>query len=295
MSGTNSENCTLCPRRCGADRTVGRGYCQANSQIRLARAMPHYWEEPCIAGSRGSGAIFFSGCTLRCVYCQNYAISTENFGKEVSADRFRQICFALKEQGVHNLNLVTPDAYAELVVPILASIKEELALPIVINCGGYLSKRQVELFGKIADVWLPDYKYIDPALAKRLSGAEDYPTIALAAIEEMVKLAGKPTFDADGLLRRGVMVRHLVIPGARKNSIDAIGQLANTFAPDEILLSLMAQYTPNGNPHAPGRRLTTFEYQSALSAAEAAGFEGYCQSPDSAKAEYTPSFQLEGV
>ncbi len=291
----NIQNCTLCPRRCGANRTARLGYCGAGDSIRLARAMPHHWEEPCIAGTKGSGTIFFSGCTLRCVFCQNRVISTENFGKEVTAERFREICFELKAQGVHNINLVTPDAYAELIVPILAEIKEELALPIVLNCGGYLSPRQIELFAEVVDVWLPDFKYADGELAKWLSGAGDYPEVALAAIREMARRAGKPTFDGDGLLTRGVLVRHLVLPGHRKNSIAAIELLAQTFEKDEILLSLMAQYTPNGAEGAPARRITTFEYQSVLRAVEAAGFEGYCQSPDSAKSEYTPSFQLEGV
>ena len=291
----NEQHCTLCPRRCGADRTVRLGYCGAGDSIRLARAMPHHWEEPCISGTKGSGTIFFSGCTLRCVFCQNHTISTENFGKAVSAERFREICFELKAQGVHNINLVTPDAYAELVVPILVEIKEELALPIVLNCGGYLSPRQIELFAEVVDVWLPDFKYADGDLAKQLSGAVDYPEVALAAIAEMVKRAGKPVFDGDGLLHKGVLVRHLVLPGHRKNSIAVVERLAETFEKDEILLSLMAQYTPNGAKGAPSRRLTTFEYQSVLEAVAAAGFEGYCQSPDSAKSEYTPSFCLEGI
>lgn len=291
----NEHHCTLCPRRCQADRTLRLGYCGAGDTIRLARAMPHHWEEPCISGTRGSGTIFFSGCTLRCVFCQNRVISTENFGKAVTPQRFREICFELKAQGVHNVNLVTPDAYAELIVPILAEIKEELALPIVLNCGGYLSPEQIELFAKVVDVWLPDFKYADGELAKQLSGAGDYPEVALAAIAEMVKRAGKPVFDGDGLLRSGVLVRHLVLPGHRKNSIAAVKRLAETFGKDELLLSLMAQYTPNGAEGAPSRRLTTFEYQSVLEAVETAGFEGYCQSPDSAKREYTPSFCLEGV
>lgn len=257
--------------------------------------MPHFWEEPCISGTRGSGAIFFSGCTLRCAFCQNYTISTENFGKEVSKERFREICFELKAQGVHNLNLVTPDAYAPQVVEALGEIKTALGLPIVINCGGYLSPTQIDLLGEIADVWLPDFKYADPALAGRLSGASDYPAVAIDAIAEMVKRSGKPIFDDAGILQKGVVVRHLVLPTARKNSIDAIRLLSELFAPDEILLSLMAQYTPNGNPAAPARRLTTFEYQSVLAESERAGFEGYCQSPDSAKSEYTPDFSLQGV
>ena len=291
----SEHHCTLCPRRCQADRTLRLGYCGAGDTLRLARAMPHHWEEPCISGTRGSGTIFFSGCTLRCVFCQNRVISTENFGKAVTPQRFREICFELKTQGVHNVNLVTPDAYAELIVPILAEIKEELALPIVLNCGGYLSPKQIELFAKVVDVWLPDFKYADGELAKQLSGAGDYPEVALAAIAEMVKRAGKPVFDGDGLLRSGVLVRHLVLPGHRKNSIAAVKRLAETFGKDDLLLSLMAQYTPNGAEGAPSRRLTTFEYRSVLEAVEAAGFEGYCQSPDSAKSEYTPSFQLEGV
>lgn len=287
--------CTLCPRSCGADRSSCPGYCGAGDQIRLARAMPHHWEEPCISGTRGSGTIFFSGCTLKCVFCQNRVISTENFGKEITPDRFREICFELKAQGVHNINLVTPDAYAELIVPVLAEIKAELSLPIVLNCGGYLSPRQLELFGKVTDVWLPDFKYADNALAARLSGVGDYPEVALAAIREMVKRAGEPIFGEEGLLRRGVLVRHLVLPGDRKNSIAAIKLLAETFPKDEILLSLMAQYTPNGAEGAPSRRITTFEYRSVMEAVEEAGFDGYCQSPDSAKTEYTPSFRLEGV
>ena len=287
--------CRLCPRRCGADRTKGLGYCHSGAEIRLARAMVHHWEEPCISGVNGSGAIFFSGCTLRCAFCQNYTISAENFGKEVSADRFAEICYELKAKGVHNINLVTPDAYAPLIVPALKEIKPRLGLPIVINCGGYLSDEQIELLGQVADVWLPDFKYAHADLAKRLSGASDYPEVALAAIEKMVRRAGKPTFDENGMLVRGVLVRHLVIPTARKNSIDAIGLLSQHFSSDEILLSLMAQYTPNGNPLAPTRRLTTFEYQSVLKAVEEADFEGYCQSSESVGREYTPDFSMQGV
>ena len=295
MSTFDLACCTLCPRRCRADRLCRHGACGAGKSIRLARAMPHFWEEPCISGTRGSGAIFFSGCTLRCAFCQNYHISAENFGKEVSAERFREICFELKAQGVHNLNLVTPDAYAPQVVEALGEIKGELGLPIVLNCGGYLSPLQIELFSQIADVWLPDFKYADPALAGCLSGAPDYPDVALFSIGEMVKRVGKPVFDSEGILQKGVVVRHLVLPTARKNSIDAIRLLSERFAPDEILLSLMAQYTPNGNPAAPARRLTTFEYGSVLAEVEKAGFAGYCQSPDSARSEYTPDFSLQGV
>ncbi len=290
-----NNGCTLCPRACGADRAVRVGYCGSDDRIRLARAMPHFWEEPCISGSCGSGAIFFSGCTLRCVFCQNAEISRGNFGKAVDAERFAEICFALKSQGVHNLNLVTPDAYALQIVPILEEIRRELDLPIILNCGGYLTPKQVELFARVVDIWLPDFKYAHSDLSARLSGAEDYPAVALDAITAMVQSAGAPRFSEDGLLRSGVLIRHLVLPGYRKNSIDAIALLRERFDPRQILLSLMAQYTPNGVPGAPDRRLTTFEYNSVLDALRSAGFDGYCQSPSSASSVYTPSFQLEGI
>ena len=249
--------------------------------------MPHHWEEPCISGTRGSGAIFFSGCTLRCAFCQNYTISAENFGKEVSKDRFAEICFELKAKGVHNLNLVTPDAYAPQVVEVLREIKPQLGLPIVINCGGYLSPMQIDL---------PDFKYADPALSGRLSGASDYPAVALDAIAEMVKRAGKPIFDSEGILQKGVVVRHLLLPGYREDSFAALEILAKTLPVTDIRLSLMRQYTPDfAPPTAPKsllRRVTSFEYDAVLEKAVSLGFLGFSQDKSAATAAFTPDFDV---
>lgn len=293
-----SAPCTLCPRKCGADRTVRLGFCGAGDTIRVARAMPHNWEEPCISGKRGSGAIFFSGCTLKCVYCQNAPISHGRFGADISDERFREICFELKAKGVHNINLVTPDPYLERVAPILREIKSALALPIVINCGGYLSERQLALLEGVADVYLPDFKYADSELARTLSAAEDYPEVAERAIAEMVRQVGRPTFDEAGMLVRGVLVRHLVLPGCRKNSLAVLDRLAERFGRDELMVSLMAQYTPPADGTLDGRlnrRLTSFEYRSVADSLAELGFEGFMQERDSAKESYTPSFRLEGV
>ncbi len=293
-----SRSCTLCPRKCGADRTLHLGFCGAGDAIRIARAMPHMWEEPCISGQKGSGAIFFSGCTLKCTYCQNAPISHGRYGADISDERFREICFELKGKGVHNINLVTPDAYIERIAPILGEIKSALALPIVVNCGGYLSARQLELLDGVADVYLPDFKYADGALAKNLSAAEDYPEVAERAIAEMVKQVGKPIFNGEGTLVRGVLVRHLVLPGYRKNSIAVLKRLADRFGRDELMVSLMAQYTPPSDTALDGslsRRLTAFEYRSVADSLADAGFEGYLQERNSAQSSYTPSFRLEGV
>lgn len=293
-----SRPCTLCPRRCGADRTLHLGFCGAGDAIRIARAMPHMWEEPCISGQNGSGAIFFSGCTLKCTYCQNAPISHGRYGADISDDRFREICFELKVKGVHNINLVTPDPYVERIAPILREIKEELALPIVVNCGGYLSARQLALLDGVADVYLPDFKYADGALAEKLSAAADYPSVTEEAIAEMLRQVGKPAFNEAGMLVRGVLVRHLVLPGYRKNSIALLDRLANRFERDELMVSLMAQYTPPSDVTLDGslnRRLTAFEYRSVAQKLAEAGFEGYLQERDSAKERYTPSFRLEGV
>lgn len=290
--------CTLCPRECGADRTVRLGFCGAGDAIRIARAMPHIWEEPCISGKNGSGAIFFSGCTLKCIYCQNMPISHGRFGADISDERFAEICFELKDKGVHNINLVTPDAYIERIAPILRKIKPMLKLPIVVNCGGYLSSRQLELLDGVADIYLPDFKYTDGALAHSLSAAADYPEVAENAIAEMVRQTGKPVFDNEGMLLRGTLVRHLVLPGYRKDSIALLDRLAARFECGEIMVSLMAQYTPPSHAELEGslnRRLTAFEYRSVADKLAEVGFDGYLQERGSAQSSYTPSFQLEGV
>lgn len=287
--------CTLCPRRCGADREKTGGVCGADNRIKIARAAPHFWEEPCISGQKGSGAVFFSGCTLRCVYCQNYEISSGGKGDFVSEEGLVSILFSLKEQGVHNINLVTPDQYLALLAPILRRVKQELALPIVINCSGYESREMLALLDGVADVYLVDHKYADDALAKRLSGVSDYVKTVTEALSVMFSQVGRPCFSADGMLEKGMIIRHLVLPGERKNSLAVLDGIKALFSPDDFLLSLMSQYTPNGQEGAPTRALTRFEYQSVAARAESYGFQGYFQAFSSQSSAYTPPFDGKGV
>lgn len=293
---TAKENpCTLCPRRCGRDRTAGKGACGADEVLRIARAAPHFWEEPCLSGSGGSGAVFFSGCTLRCTYCQNIEISRGEVGLAVSDERFVEILFELKAKGVHNINLVTADPYAARIAPLLKSVKKELALPIVFNGSGYESEEMLSLLDGVVDIYLPDFKYADPAAAAALSHAPDYTEVAKRALPIMFSQVGKPLLDKDGMLKRGVMVRHLVLPGYRSNSLKVLRLLDAMFEKDEILLSLMSQFTPNGREGTISRRLTSFEYETVARLAEELGFEGYFQAFSSQKREFTPAFDGEGV
>ena len=285
--------CHLCPRRCGVDRAVQPGFCGMGEGVRLARAALHHWEEPVISGTRGSGAVFFSGCTLRCVYCQNHDISAGGFGKEISTARLREIFEELIAQGAHNINLVTPTHFLPWILPALTP---KLPVPVVFNCGGYERLETVRALKDTVDVWLPDLKYADGALAKQLSGAEDYFDVATAAIEEMVAQAGPPVIE-NGLLRRGVIIRHLVLPGQLDNTRAVIDYVSRRFAPGEVLFSLMAQYTPQpGLMGALSRHVTAAEYRAAVAYMENCGIEnGFTQERTSAREEYTPPFDLTGV
>lgn len=290
------SKCTLCPRNCGADRENALGFCRVPNQIKIARAALHHWEEPCISGTRGSGTVFFSGCSLGCEFCQNRDISRGGKGSVISLSRLREICFELKAQGAHNINLVTPMHYAPQIAEALAPIKNELAIPVVCNTGGYDRPATIDLLADVVDCYLPDFKFADPAIAARYCHAPDYPTVAVSAISAMLKTAGAPIFDEEGLLQRGVIVRHLILPGHRKDSMAVLDILKTEFGSENILLSLMSQYTPQ--PGAVGnlaRRITDFEYKSVLAHAEALGFRGYMQDRASADAGYTPDFDGTGV
>ena len=287
--------CAICPRRCMARRDAqsGEGFCGLPATPVVARAGLHFWEEPCVSGARGSGAVFFSGCVLRCVYCQNHAISHENFGKPVSVERLREIFWELIGQGAHNINLVSPTPFAPAIREALA---EPLPVPVVWNTGGYERVETLRsLEGKV-QVWLPDLKYVDSGLSRDLSGAADYFGAASAAIEEMVRQTGDYVLE-NGLLKRGVLIRHLMLPGQLENTKAVLDWVAETFRPGQVLLSLMAQYTPQ--PGAEGllsRRVTGAEYRAALRYMENLGItDGYCQDAASARAEYTPDFDLTGV
>ena len=211
--------CNLCPRMCGIDRTSQTGFCQSDNTIKVARAALHFWEEPCISGSRGSGTIFFSGCTLRCCYCQNYRISSQGFGKEISIKRLAEICLELQDQGAHNLNLVTATQYLDQVLPALDLVKDQLHIPVVYNSGGYERVEVIRALKGYVDIFLPDLKYFSHDLARKYSWAADYFAVASAAIKDMIDQTGRLVLDEEGMLQKGVVIRHMVLPGARKDSV----------------------------------------------------------------------------
>ena len=287
--------CHLCPRRCGAERNdaAGGGVCGMPALPVVARAGLHFWEEPCISGTRGSGTVFFSGCPLGCVFCQNGRISHEHFGKTISVPRLREIFHELINLGAHNINLVSPTHFA---LPIREALEEPLPVPVVWNTGGYERTETLRAMEGKVQIYLPDLKYADSELAERYSGAGDYFEVATAAIREMVRQTG-PCVMEDGLLQRGVVIRHLLLPGALNNTKAVLDWIADTFRPGEVLVSLMSQYTPQ--PGAEGllaRRVTGAEYRAARAYMENLGLgDGYFQDSSSAKEEYTPPFDLTGV
>ena len=286
--------CRLCPRQCGVDRTKGElGFCRMPAGAAAARSAAHYWEEPVISGNYGSGAVFFSGCTLRCVFCQNASISAGGFGKPLSARALRG-CFArLIDEGCQNINLVTATQFLPTVVEALSP---KLPVPVVYNCGGYERVETLRALEGLVDVYLPDYKYSDPALAARLSAAPDYPAVARAAILEMLRQTG-PAEIVEGELRRGTLVRHLVLPGYVDNSLDAVAWLAEAAAPKGALVSILGQYCPMPGMAPPlDRPVTRDEYAGVLSWAELCGLQDFFyQDLDSASSAYIPDFSLQGL
>ena len=269
------------------------GFCAMPAGIRVARAALHMWEEPPISGTNGSGTVFFSGCTLRCCYCQNGSISAGGFGKAVTTARLREIFEALIAQGAHNINLVTPTHFLPWILP---ALEPKLPVPVVYNCGGYESVETLRrLEGKV-DIYLPDLKYADGELAGRLSAAPDYFPVAAAAIREMFRQTG-PCVMEDGLLKRGVVIRHLVLPGQMDNTRRCIDWVAENFKPGEVLFSLMSQYTPQADAEGVLRRhVTRSEYRAAVAYMENCGItDGFTQERTAARAEYTPPFDLTGI
>lgn len=294
------SHCTLCPRECGADRLRAAGRCGAGLLPRVARAALHRWEEPCISGTdpaRGSGTVFFSGCPLGCCFCQNYPISLENFGGEVTVHRLGEIFLELQEQGAWNLNLVSAAQYLPQAIEALDLVKGRLYIPVVYNSGGYEKAESLRLLESYVDIYLPDLKFMDPALAEDCAAAPDYFSVASAAILEMYRQTGPIRMGEDGMLRRGVIVRHLVLPGERKDSERLLRWLAGAIPVGDIYLSLMSQYTPYRPQRrkALNRRLATFEYNWVRAVAEELDFSGFGQQRTSAKEEYTPPFDLTGV
>lgn len=288
--------CTLCPRNCGAERTAesGAGVCRMGTQPKIARAALHMWEEPCISGTRGSGAVFFSGCGLRCVFCQNEAISQQGEGKIVTPARLAEIFRELEAQGAHNINLVTAAHFVPAVLEALSLYRPNI--PIVYNSSGYESIETLRMLSGVVDIYLPDYKYIDPNMAAMLSGARDYPDVAFAAIAEMIRQTGTPVYDENGMMQRGTLIRHLVLPGLTGDSMKILTRIRDEFP--GIPVSLMGQYTPCGRALSmPGmdRKIKKKEYARVLAHMEAIGLDGYRQELGSADGAFIPSFDETGV
>ena len=290
------QNCTLCPRRCGADRTNGQlGFCRQPDKIYAARAAAHYWEEPVISGSFGSGAVFFSGCTLKCLFCQNGVISQENRGKEISTAHLREIFLKLIDDGVQNINLVTPTHFLPSILPALTP---KLPVPVVYNCGGYERVETLRELEGLVDIYLPDMKYSNPKLAGILSAAPDYVEIAKAAIAEMYRQVGGTVME-DEIMQRGMIVRHLMLPGELDNTLGVLDWFSEAFPKGDVLFSLMSQYVPMGKAKTMppyDRRITEDEYDAALSYLELLGIEnGFTQDFSAATEEYIPDFSFEGL
>ena len=289
--------CLACPRKCGAHRTHQRGFCGASDKISISRISLHHWEEPPISAQNGSGTIFFTGCNLRCVFCQNRAISSGTGAfegaLELTEGELYDAMLRLEAAGAHNINLVTPTHYAPMLAEVLKSAKKKLSIPIVYNSSGYDSVDSLRLLQGLVDVYLPDLKYFSSELSAKYSKAPDYFEVASAALCEMLRQVGEVYFEG-GLIKKGMIVRHLVLPSCRADSIALLDELARLLPIKKIRLSLMRQFTPDfvdGELYPElCRRLTSFEYSSVVKKAESLGFEGYIQGADSACSDYTPNF-----
>lgn len=294
------EDCTLCPRNCHVDRTRGQlGACRANDELVVARAALHMWEEPCISGEKGSGTVFFSGCALGCVYCQNQSIARGLAGRKITTERLSDIFMELQEKGANNINLVTPGHYIPQILEAIDTAKRKgLRLPIVYNSGGYEKAGTIKLLEGYVDIYLPDLKYMSGEISRKYSNAENYFLYASEAIREMVRQAGKPVFNNDGIMTRGVIVRHLTLPGYMKDSKDILEYLYDTFG-DSIFISIMNQYTPL--PHVEpyteiNRKITEEEYEELVDYALYLGVEnGFIQEGETASESFIPEFNEEGV
>ena len=290
------SHCTLCPRRCGVNRNAGaRGFCGAGSAVRVARTMLHRWEEPCLVGAHGAGAVFFAHCTLRCVYCQNHAISHEGRGREIATEELASVFLSLAAEGAATLDLVTPTHYTPQILSALTQARAKgLTLPVVWNTSGYETTENIARLAGTVDIYLPDLKYATEESGRLYSCAPDYAAVVWDALAAMVAQVGSVQFAPDGRLLSGVLVRHLVLPGHRHESIALVRRLWETFG-DAIQLSLMRQYTPlyRASEFPPlHRRLTTFEYESVVAAARDLGMEHvYVQGAEAVGAQYVPDFK----
>lgn len=282
------ENCTLCPRRCGVDRTTGqRGFCRCPDGALVAKVMRHFWEEPALAGAGGSGAVFFGGCSLGCNYCQNRAVSASPVGERADSRRLRRIFEELIDAGAENIDLVTATHFLPDILP---ALRPKLPVPVVYNCGGYERVETLRALDGLIDIYLPDLKYADGGLAARLSAAADYFPVATAAVREMVRQVGAPQWAGEKL-KKGVLIRHLILPGQVDNSLKVLDWIGENFAPGQVLVSLMRQYTPMPGMTAPyDRTVTDEEYEAVLSWVYLNGLAGFTQEAACADAAFIPDF-----
>lgn len=294
------KKCSLCPRNCGVNRLDGqKGFCGVDAEILVARAALHMWEEPCISGKEGSGAVFFSGCSLGCGFCQNNKISRGQTGKKITVEYLAELFFQLQGQSANNINLVTAGHFLPQVALALENARAHgLKIPVVYNSSGYEKADTLKILEGLVDIYLPDFKYMDPELAGKYSHAPDYPQIAKAALEEMVQQVGNPEFDERGMMKKGVIVRHLLLPGHVKNSREVLKYLYETYG-DRIYISIMNQYTPmpamKDDPKL-SRKVTDREYERLLDYALSLGLNnGFIQEGETAKESFIPEFNEEGV
>ncbi len=289
--------CNICPRRCNVDREAERGFCGGGNRAVVNRISRHMHEEPSISGTRGSGTVFFAGCSLGCAFCQNSAISRREAaedGRALDPEELSAELLRLADSGVHNINLVTPTHFSLQIIEALRLARPHLGIPVVWNSSGYESVKMLSEVLPLIDIYMPDMKFFSSELSSALASAPDYAERALEAIAYAAEVLGAPIFDSEGLLRRGVLVRHLVLPGFKRDSLSVLRALCDRVGPERMLLSLMSQYTPDfyrGDEKSLHRRLTSFEYDSASSLASELGFLGYTQSRDSASSSYTPPFK----
>ena len=298
----SSSPCNLCPRECLVNRKEKqKGYCHESDSIFLARAALHMWEEPCISGRAGSGAVFFSGCNLRCIYCQNYEIADGSKGIEVSKERLTDIFLELQEKGAANINLVTPDHYVlSIAEAVVTARKSGLVIPVVYNGSGYEKEEVIQGLAGIIDIFLTDFKYMDAELAEKYSNAPDYPEVAKRALAQMLKVTGEPVFDETGMMKKGVIVRHLLLPAHKKNAKAVLQYIHETYG-EKIYISLMNQYTPFERMKQTGyenlcRKVTEREYEDVINYALELGISNaFIQEGETAKESFIPEFDGEGV
>lgn len=298
MNNNNLKSCRLCPRECGVDRSLEKGFCGGGKYAKVAKAYLHMWEEPCISGSNGSGTVFFSGCSLKCCYCQNYKISAENFGKEVTDEHLAEIFLQLQNSGAHNINLVSGTHYVPQIINALDICGDRLKIPVAYNCGGYEKPETIKMLKGYVSIFMPDIKYYDKELSLKYSQAKDYFERASEAVRIMIKQVGKPVIDSNGIMKSGVIIRHMVLPSHRHDSEAVLKAISELYPLNSFLLSLMSQYTPfyKSCEHKEiNRRISTYEYNKVYEKAIELKLDGFMQERSSAKEEYTPDFDLSGI